>query len=883
MESKHNIETIYPLSPMQQGILFHTLYDPASGTYFEQLTCTINTDLNIPAFRRAWQRVVERHAVLRTCFTWEHRDRPLQVVREQVELPWEEHNWQEMSSTEQSEQLARFLEADHRRGFDLTRAPLMRLALMQIAKDVYYFVWSDHHLLIDGWSRSRIIKEVFDFYEVFCQGQDVHLKLPRSYQDYITWLLRQDMSRAEAFWREKLQGFTAPTSLGVGRVPAGLLKQVGGYEEQQIRLSTATTAALRSFAKQHRLTLNTLVQGAWALLLSHYSGEEDIVFGVTTSGRPTNMAGSEKMIGLFINTLPARVWVSPGTLLLPWLKEIQTQQVEVRQYEYSPLVEVQGWSQVPRGMPLFESIVVFQNYPVDASLREQGKDLNIRDTCSNQRTNYPLTVVVEASAESLSLRIGYESGRFGAATITQMMGHFQTLLEGMIAAGGRLGRRLSNLPLLTKTERQRLLVEWNATTVEYPQEKCIHELFEVQVERVPDAVAVVVCSDPGSEHSDDQYLTYRELDRRANQLAHYLRKLGVEPEVSVAVCMERSLEMVVGVLGILKAGGAYVPLDPTYPQERLAFMLADSQAPVVLTQDRLVERLPEHEARVVCLDVEWSSIAGKSVDDPVTGVMADNLAYTIYTSGSTGRPKGVLVNHQNLVHSTSARMFYYDEPVTGYLLLPSLAFDSSVGVVFWTLCEGGSLVLPPENSWHDVPHLAILVARHPVSHLLCVPSLYGLILAEPNTEFLAGLRCAIVAGESCPIHLVERHNTLLPYVPLFNEYGPTEGTVWSSVYDCKSLGQSTSVPIGRPTPNMQVYLLDTHLHPVPVGMVGELYVGGEGVARGYLNRAGLTAGRFVPNPFASRAGSRLYRTGDLARYLPDGNIEFLGRVDHQVK
>ncbi|MCP4540462.1 MAG: amino acid adenylation domain-containing protein, partial [Chloroflexi bacterium] len=532
-------------------------------------------------------------------------------------------------------------------------------------------------------------------------------------------------------------------------------------------------------------------------------------------------------------------------------------------YPFDRLVRDLGLKDVENKCPLFDVALVLEGIHCDMP---------------EVRNDITLTFVKEPNG--ISGCVVFNKSVFNRDNIERFVGHFVSVLQAGLED---TNASLHELQMLTDAERHQMLVEWNATEAEYPREKCIHELIEAQVERVSDTVAVVVCSEPGSEHSQDQYLTYRELNCRANQLARYLRKLGVGPEVRVAICVEHSPEMMVGVLGILKAGGAYVPLDPTYPQRRLAFMLADSQAPVVLTQDRLVERLPEHEARVVCLDVEWGSIAGESEDNPTTGVMADNLAYTIYTSGSTGRPKGVLVNHRNLVHSTSARMFYYDEPVTGYLLLPSLAFDSSVHVIFWTLCEGGTLVLPPEDSWHNVPHLAILVARHPVSHLSCVPSLYGLILAELTPELFAGLRCAIVAGESCPIHLVERHNTLLPRVSLFNEYGPTEGTVWSSVYDCKSPSQAESVPIGRPTPNMQVYLLDTHLHPVPVGMVGELYVGGEGVARGYLNRSGLTAGRFVPNPFASRAGSRLYRTGDLARYLPDGNIEFLGRVDHQVK
>ncbi len=460
---------------------------------------------------------------------------------------------------------------------------------------------------------------------------------------------------------------------------------------------------------------------------------------------------------------------------------------------------------------------------------------------------------------------------FDAVTIARMAGHWQTLLEGIVADPKQ---RLSDLPLLTEADRQQLLVEWNDTRRAYPRDQCIHELFEGQVERTPDAVAVVF---------ENSQLTYRELNQRANQLARHLQALGVGPEVLVGICMERSLEMMIALLGTLKAGGAYVPLDPTYPRDRLAFMLQDAQVPVLLTQRRLLEGLPEHKAQVVCLDADWEAIAQESAVNTIREVMADNLVYVIYTSGSTGKPKGVLVTQQNLVHSTCARTSYYRSSVKSFLLLSPFAYDSSAAGIFWTLCQGGMLVLPGQGLERDPLQIAEVIAHNQVSHVLSVPSLYRELLAQAIPQQLVSLQTVIVAGESCPGELAERHQALLPHTALFNEYGPTEGTVWSSVYEILAQELSTRIPIGRPIANTQVYLLDRHLHPVPIGVQGELYIGGDGLARGYLNRPGLTAERFMRHPFSDDPHARLYRTGDLARYLPDGNLEFLGRIDQQVK
>ena len=448
--NRHNIKAIYPLSPVQQGMLFHTLHTPASGVYFEQLICTLDEGLDVSALKASWQRVVERHPILRTFFVWEHRDRPLQIVREQVKLPWEEYDWRGDNLAKKQAQLEGFLEIDRRRGFDLTKAPLMRLSLIRVTQETYQFVWSFHHILMDGWCLPLILKEVSAFYEAFRHGKDLYLETPRPYQDYIAWLQQQDLSKAETFWRERLRGFTAPTSLETNWTTSASPDQTQGYGEQQVRLSVAATAALQAFARQHQLTLNTLVQGAWALFLSRYSGEEDVVFGVTVSGRSTDLVGVESMIGLFINTLPMRVQSPREAPLLPWLTEIQAQQVNMQQYEYTPLAEMQRWSRAPHGTPLFESILVFENFPLSDFSRGHNGDLKIRDLRCVEKTNYPLTVIAGPGTELL-LRMSYDCSRFDAATITRMLIHFQTLLQDIVQDSQR---KLAEIKMILEEERE---------------------------------------------------------------------------------------------------------------------------------------------------------------------------------------------------------------------------------------------------------------------------------------------------------------------------------------------------------------------------------------------------------------------------------------------
>ncbi|MEH2077944.1 MAG: amino acid adenylation domain-containing protein [Nostoc sp.] len=858
-----NIESIYPLSPMQEGMLFHTLYEPESGVYLEQFCLTLSGNLDITVLQQACVRVLKRHPVLRTLVVWEKQEKPLQVVCKQVELPWQNYDWRSLSAQEQQERLEVLLQVDRVQGFVLDKAPLMRFTLIRVADDTYEFVWSFHHLLIDGWSWPILCKEVFAFYNALFKGKYLYLNTPRPYRDYINWLQQQDLKAAETFWRQQLHGFTSPTRLLLNRGEVQHSPQSKTYHEHQRCLSATITAALQSQAQQYHLTVSTFVQAAWAILLSRYTDESELVFGATVSGRPPTLSGVESMVGLFINTLPVRVKVPTATFLWQWLRQLQTQQVERSHYSWCPLVEIQAISEIPPELPLFESIVVFENYPQDTFLSNPGGNIQITKRRVIEQTNYPLTVIAVPEQE-LSLRILYDGSRFDDETINRMMGHLVTLLEGMVT---NIEQTVSEIPMLTAAEQQQLLV-WNDTQTDYPH-KCIAQLFEEQVERTPDAVAVSFQS---------QQLTYQQLNCQANQLAHHLQKLGVKPEVPVGICVERSLLMVVGLLAILKAGGAYVPLDPRSPQERLSYILSDSQVSVLLTDSSIV--LSRQSLTVVNLDT--SDFCQNSQENLVSQVTPENLAYVIYTSGSTGKPKGVAMSHcslANLLHWQINESAFSSGKT---LQFASISFDVSFQEIFSTWCSGGTLVLISEEVQKDGFALLQLIGQEKIERLF-LPFVALQQLANAASickSYPASLRQIMTAGEQLQITpVLVKFFSKLPDCTLQNQYWPTESHVVTS-FTLKDAASSWSPlpPIGRAIANTQIYILDRHLQPLPIGVPGELYIGGVAIARSYINSPKLTAEKFI-----TKDGSRFYKTGDRARYLPDGNIEFLGRIDNQVK
>ncbi|MEM7113999.1 MAG: amino acid adenylation domain-containing protein [Chloroflexota bacterium] len=864
MKKLENVADIYPLTPLQQGMLYHTLSEPDSEVYFEQIRCNLSGSLDVSRFKAAWDYVIAHYPALRTAFIWEQINNPLQVIRKTASPPWEVYDWRDKQG-EQTIALDDLALANRQQGFDLATAPLMRFDLVQLDKHTHHFIWNFHHLLLDGWSTHQVLYDAFKVYERLQNNQKPFLPPTKPFRNYIAWLKKQDLQKAETFWRHKLAGFAAPTPLNVDK--SGFENNTV-YGELAHKLSASTTTALQQFSQRHRLTLNTGIQGAWSLLLSRYSGQDDIVFGNTVSGRPAELPGVEKMVGMCINTLPARVQLQQDEQLIPWLQKLQSEQLEARQYQYTPLAQIQQWSEIAPGQALFDSIVVFENYPGHEADRHA---LRIENIEYRELSNYPLALLI-LPGEQIRFLVIYNRNRFDPETIERLLNHLQTILEAMVADPYR---SLAAIPMLTPSEWDQLLVQWNDTTAALPAEEPIFRLVEKFAAQTPEARAVT---------AHDGSLTYQQLNERANQLAHCLLEQGVERGTAVCLYSERSWMMLVGIIGIQKAGCAYVPLDPAYPAERIEWVLQDSEAQVVVAQQKLASQLPATETNIIAVDDAWQNLSAYATTSPSVPVQANDLAYIIYTSGSTGTPKGVMVTHGNLFASTMARGVYYAAPVGSFLLLSSFAFDSSVVGLFWTLATGGTLVLPAPDEEKDVQQLATIIQREQVTHTLALPALYRLLLTYGPPASLNSLAVVIVAGEACPKDLGELHYNLLPQTQLHNEYGPTEATVWCSVYPIPPFIAGDVVPIGRPIANTQLYILDRHGQPAPIGVPGELYVGGVNITPGYWQDAQRTSERFPVLAFNGYPSvGRVYRTGDLARWRSDGQIDFLGRADNQIK
>ncbi|MFZ0318215.1 MAG: amino acid adenylation domain-containing protein [Candidatus Sulfotelmatobacter sp.] len=862
-----------PLTLAQQQLWLHAQFAPDTSLYNEPLTVRRNGPLDVSALERSFAEIIRRHEAWRTKFHVIDGE-PVQRVNAPFDIKLPTIDLRRMPRKEREGEALRLAAEDARLPFNLARGPLFRAKLVCLDDEDFRLFVTLHHLIFDGFSGYRVfLPELVALYDAFSQGKPSPLRpLPFQFADYALSqnqrLAGDPLARQMDYWRQQLAGDLPSLHLPISRTrPA---TQTFGGAMRTLSLPPALSDAVRELSRREGATLYMTLLAAFNVLLQRYSGQEDILIGSNTAGR--NYAGSEKLLGYFLNTIVLRTDLSGDPAFRQVLDRVRRTTVDAISNDEAPLdrlvAELHPHRDVKRN-PLFQ--VLFSLEPPVTQL-EPGWDITCIDV-ETGTTKFELCLVLDDRPEGLLCRFIYNTGLFDDDAILRMGSHWQTLLESIVAEPGQ---QISKLPLLTAKERRKILVDCNDTAQPY-QPRAVQELFEAQAQSKPGATAIRC----GTDH-----LTFRELNQRADRLADHLRTLGIGPSAAVAICLDRSVEMIVGILGILKAGGAYVPLDPTYPAERIEFMSSDCGASVVLTTKDIAERLSGsfRGMRTIFLDSDDSQVPLPSQREPKAPTSMDDLAYIIYTSGSTGGPKGVQITHRNLSHSNHARLKYYKDPVESFLLLSSYAFDSSVAGIFHALTSGGTLDIAPAGDSGWAPEqLAWLIAANKVSHVLTFPSLYSDLLEHADSVQLASLRCVIVAGEACPRQLVDAHYRALPQASLFNEYGPTEATVWSSVYECEPGETAPTVPIGRPIANTQLYVLDRNLQPVPFGVTGELYIGGDGVARGYLNRADLTEAHFIHDPFAEKPGTKLYRTGDLVRHLADGNVEFLGRADQQVK
>ncbi len=858
------VQDIYPLSPAQRGMLFHSLYHAQSGVYVVQVVYTLQGPLNRDAFEQAWQQLVERHSILRTAFVWDNLETPVQVVGQQVSLPIAWQDWQYIAAPEQQQRLSAWLVADRQQGFQLSAAPLMRLNGIQLGPDRHRIIWTHHHILLDGWSLPTLLKEWLVYYQANDAQQSARLSPALPYRDYIGWLQQQDLVQARQFWRAQLTGITAPTSLGIDRGPSPQ-----GVIQSQTQLLTWTieqTQQLRSFAQQHRLTLSSVVQGVWAKLLSCYSGDESVLYGLACSGRPSTLPMAEHRVGLFINTLPMAVQVPSEQRLIPCMQQLQIQQLAIQPYEYTPLVEIRAVSDIPNNVPLFESVVVFENYPIEP--RQSSGGLALLDVDVVEQTHYPLMLFVTLT-DTLQLKLLFDAQRFTEGAISRLLVHFQSVLSQMLQS---VHGRLQDLRLLTSKEQQQLSLFGSARVTEVAQ-KSAPAAIAHQADQYPENTAVIFAGES---------LSYGQLNQQANQLAHYLIAQGISSRSLIGLCVNRSMHMVVALLAILKAGCAYVPLDPTFPTARLQYMAMDAGLDGIICHADTQTIALDLTSHIINLSLVDADIQQQPTTTPHPSITPNDLAYLIYTSGSTGQPKGVPIQHQNLSNLLSAMADRLDICSRDtFMAVTTLSFDIAALELFLPLISGARLLLASDEMVRDGHQLIAHLDTYGVDLMQATPATWRLMV-NCGWSGHSGLRM-LCGGEALDIELAQR--LLNSAEQVWNVYGPTETTIWSSALSLSkehlSLG---TVPIGAPIDNTQFYVLDRQQQPVPIGVTGELYIGGKGLAPGYWHRSELTAEKFIPNPLDETGQfPRLYRTGDRVRYREDGTLDYLGRFDQQAK
>ncbi|MFK4344540.1 MULTISPECIES: non-ribosomal peptide synthase/polyketide synthase [unclassified Paenibacillus] len=859
------IEDVYKLTPMQKGMLFHSLLEPDSSSYFEQATFELRGSFDVDTFFESFQALVQRHAILRTSFYNNIGDLPLQVVFKQRPIPLHYVDLRAATLQEQEAQIKAYTAEDMAKGFSLAEDPLMRVTVLQTEQSSLV-LWSFHHIVMDGWCIPIITQELFDYYSAMRQQVQPVLPPAQPYSRYIEWLDAQDDEEASTYWSQYLKDYDGNTVLPEGKTKSQAKEAGYVLNEYVLHLGASLTDKMDVVAKRNHVTVNTLMQTAWGLILQRYNASSDVVFGGVVSGRPAEIAGIENMVGLFINTVPIRVQSSKDEAFVEVMKRTQAQSLAGRAYDTYPLYEIQG--KTTQKQDLISHIMIFENYPLDEQVEQSGNqnedNLEVANFTMFEQTNYGFNLVV-IPGEDIKVCIRYNALVYEQESIARIGGHLMQMLDQVAT---RPQATIEELEIVTSEERVKLL-DWGGKAHTYPSDQGLHTLFEEQVVRTPDKIAAV---------NGDIQVTYRELNEQANRLASTLIAQGLRSEQVVGLLADRSVELLVAIMGVLKAGGAYVPIDPEYPQERIQYILKDSGAGILLTQSHLTE-LASFEGTVMELDSPH--IYGNGVDNPNLPVRGNDLVYLIYTSGTTGNPKGTMINHKGIVNYIWwANEVYCAEQPTDFPLYSSISFDLTLTSIFTPLINGGLVRIydgidKAEVVQHILRENAVDILKLTPTHLSLIKDMT--IPAESRIQQL------IVGGENLTTHLSQTITDLFGgNIKIYNEYGPTETVVGCMIHLYDPVKDTReSVPIGLSADNIYIHILDEQLRLVPLGVEGEMYIAGDGVARGYLNRPELTAEKFIRNPFASEGN--MYRTGDLARRLPNGDIEYIGRIDHQVK
>lgn len=852
-----DVEDIYPLTLPQQGMLFHSVSATDPDVYCEQVVWQLTGEVEHSLLAEAWSQVVRDNPVLRTSFVWKESENPLQIVHPAVpvELPF--HDWSALPEQDRRSRLAGLLAAAT--GFDLGEAPLVRLALIRVSPRRHWLAWSCHHAILDGWSVAELRRDLLTVHAALRAGRQGSPGSRPLFRDHISWLARRDPEPGRRYWASRMNGFSTPLRLPDGFAP----DPAGGHAAVESALSPAETGSLQERSRAHRLTISTMVQGAWALLLHRYTGAEDVVFGVTSSGRPVDLPGAEEMIGPFVTTTPLRTRLGAEPVAT-WLTALQREQSLALEHEHTPLPDIHAATEVPRGVPLFETVLAFENHLTDATASEKVDAVTVDPLTSRGVTNYPITVIVTGTRQ-LRFRLTYDRSRFDDEWMQRLATHLKSLLLDLAAYPGQL---TTDVYMLTNSELEQL-IKWNAT--DHPLgEHRLDDLFLRQVERSPHAVAVI---------DNQRTLTYRQLHQHSAALAARLLDHGATPDTLVAVIAERGWRQVLAVVAVLMSGAAYLPIDPRWPATRIRQLVEQGECDLALTDSVAPPDAGGAEVLIIPDEPE-----GEAEFERPAHVGASDLAYVIFTSGSTGVPKGVAIEHRaaaNTILDINQR--FGVGPHDRVLGLSALAFDLSVYDIFGTLAAGAALVLPEPSASHDPSRWAGWIAAQSVTIWNSVPAVFELLVdaVEPAPETIATLRVVLLSGDWIPVPLPDRFRALVPSAEVVSLGGATEASIWSIHYPIGAVDPAwDSIPYGSPLANQRFRVLDADLIPVPVGVAGQLFIAGRGLARGYWRDDERTAAAFVSHP---ATGERLYRTGDLGRYDRDGQIRFLGRRDAQVK